>query len=1199
MTIDARAYTWCNLGPLSDEGASIAEDHAQGAGVLMVKGVINLEGIHRPYSGTVVKLAYSDGQSWIAQFPLRLLVLSCFSDPIRNKTSVSVGCDFAYYDNRKEPVTVEAEEQDDEENIPDIVRRVKTPALSASYLAARIFRILGIPIVGGIPLTNVYVREEFDMSGGYVEELGKLCVSEGYICYMNEDGHAEIVQKDRYLSVDRILTADDLIDLNPINSGDLPGDAVYGRYTSLKLKAPEDEDEPDPNDPDPPEDLDRQRRDWEREESIGQREVIFHDWTRFNLVNTFEEVKVKDKDNLDVCKPQNDYPKEYLPEGSFEKKDPRTGEAKLYKPKLVVCSHPMRDVVTHIPYSKTEAQYDSKDRVTYRHTERSEPFGLTTSESFYTYADGIFWAFSPLALARRGNDDPEALLSEETIERKPIAPVCMSLGLEQSYGTISALGGSYIASKRVVLYEVNSASGVTKTTTLNFVPYMQTTEGSETISRIRDRLNTYDQNARLPGAPLVQLATTLVQSGSETRIRTEREFGIQRRPKEVDRKKEKNKKEEAPPGVVEEARLSWAVGSAASQTAVELSPPYVPDDRIVGSTSGPPWSFSVFPSNAAAKVLNYGRIENRYLFGHRNGAGIQVLPEALPPKPLSIVYIRLKGCTGAFLVNGRTWNLDPSGATVTCDALFWGAIDGTVSNAWFPLPPNISALPTPLAITSNSNPVPANAIPIPAGFNFSNPDLNTLFAALPANTAPIPPATIAPAIIIRPYRETIFCGAGSGSGAIASPQFWIAQPPGEYIAGSGSGVLATAVAGPSTSLGVRWTSGTTFRAAAGTAGPGHGGGERWASGSVFTAGVGSDGLVRAPGARWSSATAFTAGAAEGGLVLGAGARWTSGTSFAAGAGSDDLEQAPGATWTSASAFVAGAGEDGNEQGAGAAWGSSSTFTAGAANDGLEEAPGANWASGSVFYAGIGGVGDGSGAGATWASGSTFTAGAGAVAGPTDPNFSSVSLLLPFDGANGSTTFTDSSSNALAPSSATGSVAISTAQSKYGGASALFPSTGTNYIRYTPQAALQFPGDFTIELWVWQSNFEDRVIGSSSSDGNTQVFRLGEGGSGRLSFYLNGTQVFFPTAADIAINTWQHLAICRSGSSTRMFVDGVQKGSTNTTWAGTFRMDVIGMFFFSGSPYDNQFRGHIDDLRITKAARYTANFTPPTAPFPNS
>lgn len=69
----------------------------------------------------------------------------------------------------------------------------------------------------------------------------------------------------------------------------------------------------------------------------------------------------------------------------------------------------------------------------------------------------------------------------------------------------------------------------------------------------------------------------------------------------------------------------------------------------------------------------------------------------------------------------------------------------------------------------------------------------------------------------------------------------------------------------------------------------------------------------------------------------------------------------------------------------------------------------------------------------------------------------------------------------------------------------------------------------------------------------------------------------------------------------MFVDGVQVGSTNTSWTGTFRMDIIGTFFFNGNRYFGyDFNGKIDELRITKGvARYTANFTAPTAPFPDA
>jgi hypothetical protein len=219
------------------------------------------------------------------------------------------------------------------------------------------------------------------------------------------------------------------------------------------------------------------------------------------------------------------------------------------------------------------------------------------------------------------------------------------------------------------------------------------------------------------------------------------------------------------------------------------------------------------------------------------------------------------------------------------------------------------------------------------------------------------------------------------------------------------------------------------------------------------------------------------------------------------------------------------------------------------------------------------------------------------AGITDPDFASVSLLLPFDGADGSTTFTDASS-AGRTATRFGDAQISTAQSKFGGASGLFDGSA-DYITFAPATDLQFNADFTIECWVRTASTADMMVGSSSSDNNTQVFRLNQAGAGRLSFFLNGTQVFNAVAAGITTNTWHHLAISRNGSSTRMFVDGVQIGSTSP-YSGTFRMDVIGTFFSFGSRFGNDYNGYIDDLRITKGiARYTANFTPPTAPFPTS
>jgi hypothetical protein len=75
--------------------------------------------------------------------------------------------------------------------------------------------------------------------------------------------------------------------------------------------------------------------------------------------------------------------------------------------------------------------------------------------------------------------------------------------------------------------------------------------------------------------------------------------------------------------------------------------------------------------------------------------------------------------------------------------------------------------------------------------------------------------------------------------------------------------------------------------------------------------------------------------------------------------------------------------------------------------------------------------------------------------------------------------------------------------------------------------------------------------------------------------------------------WHHIAITRTGTSFRVFFDGVQQGSspytdsTNYNGAGTLRI---------GSGANGELQGYLSNVRILKGtALYTANFTPPTSP----
>ena len=216
--------------------------------------------------------------------------------------------------------------------------------------------------------------------------------------------------------------------------------------------------------------------------------------------------------------------------------------------------------------------------------------------------------------------------------------------------------------------------------------------------------------------------------------------------------------------------------------------------------------------------------------------------------------------------------------------------------------------------------------------------------------------------------------------------------------------------------------------------------------------------------------------------------------------------------------------------------------------------------------------------------------------PLDPSRSNVSLLLHCNGANGSTTITDSSPRPKTIIAFNGA-ALSTSQSKFGGASIRL--NGINDYFNTPNSSeFNFGTDpFTAECWVYFNNNTARqVVFSYYQDSNTgwnvQIF------NGKIIVNLSGDGIDITGSSTLAANTWHHIAVSgTSGASgIRLFVNGTQEGST---WTGATALNstaAFGMGQILGALFLD---GFIDEVRITKGvARYTANFTPPTAPFPD-
>lgn len=221
-------------------------------------------------------------------------------------------------------------------------------------------------------------------------------------------------------------------------------------------------------------------------------------------------------------------------------------------------------------------------------------------------------------------------------------------------------------------------------------------------------------------------------------------------------------------------------------------------------------------------------------------------------------------------------------------------------------------------------------------------------------------------------------------------------------------------------------------------------------------------------------------------------------------------------------------------------------------------------------------------------------------GEHDPYWDDVVLLMHMDGANGSTSFTDLKGHTFTrdgPSVADG-VYISTAQSKFGGSSAYF--NGQSAL-LTADSTDWILGDAsTIEMFIRPGTLGGVLIAQWNINADFAFYLMLTSG-GELTYAEANTGANTTSGAGIATNNWYHVAMCQSGTSAKIFVNGVNKKSFSlpATGANSAQQLTIGCFLSSGPIPSNIYDGYIDELRITKGvSRYTTDFTPPTAPFPN-
>lgn len=184
----------------------------------------------------------------------------------------------------------------------------------------------------------------------------------------------------------------------------------------------------------------------------------------------------------------------------------------------------------------------------------------------------------------------------------------------------------------------------------------------------------------------------------------------------------------------------------------------------------------------------------------------------------------------------------------------------------------------------------------------------------------------------------------------------------------------------------------------------------------------------------------------------------------------------------------------------------------------------------------------------------------------------------------------------------GNASVSTSVVKYGSGSIAFDGAG-DYLTSPASPNYNFgSGDFTIECWLFPTSHPAFVylIGqTNAADFAPVLCLLSSGRPGIAATSASGSWAVNATSTTtLTLNAWTHVAYVRFGNKWSVYINGVETVLAASTAVTVYNStDPLGIGGEATAPLNYPYFGFIDDLRITKFARYTANFTPPTVALP--
>ena len=138
------------------------------------------------------------------------------------------------------------------------------------------------------------------------------------------------------------------------------------------------------------------------------------------------------------------------------------------------------------------------------------------------------------------------------------------------------------------------------------------------------------------------------------------------------------------------------------------------------------------------------------------------------------------------------------------------------------------------------------------------------------------------------------------------------------------------------------------------------------------------------------------------------------------------------------------------------------------------------------------------------------------------------------------------------------------------------------------------GPFTVECWFKARQFADRV-GLLAKTEQSEFGIFASKGQLDASIFLDGSYRSVRSDLPLKTNRWYHVAMVYKGDELVLYVDGKPQGRVQTK--PSMKRKVNALPFIIGADTDNHgqansfFNGEIDEVRVSKGARYTEPFVP--------